>query len=125
MLPCFTRAAFGRQAESAVHEEAAGNKEVGRNETIGGSHTESPQPVPRLRQIESDQILHAFFADRRAVNQGALVFSAGAERQRPRGPGLSGYILGACELIEMSTSSPMFGISAFMPKSERLMTVCA
>ena len=34
MLPCFTRVVFGRQAESAVQEEAAGNKEVGRNETM-------------------------------------------------------------------------------------------
>jgi hypothetical protein len=27
-------AVFGREAESAVHEEAAGNKEVGRNEIL-------------------------------------------------------------------------------------------
>jgi hypothetical protein len=36
-----------------------------------------------------------------------------------------GYILGACASIEMSTSSPTFGISAFMPKSERLIAVWA
>src|SRR5215813_13962696 len=39
--------------------------------------------------------------------------------------GVRGYILGACASIEMSISSPMFGISAFMPKSERLIAVWA
>ena len=35
--PVLTRAVFGRQAESAVHEEAAGNKEGGEMWFMGDS----------------------------------------------------------------------------------------
>ena len=72
MLPRFTRAVFGRQAESGVHEQAAGNKEVGRNETMGDFPAKSPQPVPCLRQIELDQASRAFHGQARRKSDGIV-----------------------------------------------------
>jgi hypothetical protein len=41
-------AAFARDWKAARQQEHAGNKEVGRNETIGDSPTESRQPGAQL-----------------------------------------------------------------------------